>query len=308
MIAVTGASGYIGRATLVRLARAGTVVAVSRRAPSFALPDNVIWSATGDETPQPEVFAGCESVIHLAGRAHTTVAQADGQNLFDLANRRLAVDTAIAARAVGVRRFVFVSTIGVHGNWSEESVHADSPLRLDTPYALSKNAAEQELMRVSADTGIGLCIVRPTMVYGPRCPGNFTRLLNLVATGLPLPFGSMRATRSFIEVDNLASFLDACATRPLPALTKFVVGDGSDWSTAELVASMAEALRMPSRVFPFPLSILRFAAAAVGRSREVDSLTRPMQVDSTEAWKMLAWRPHVDKVRGLLNAVGAHAT
>lgn len=307
MIATTGASGYIGRATLELLGRVGPTVAVSRGAPAFQPHPNIAWRATGSDSPKPEVFAGCDCVIHLAGRAHTTVTHSDGKDLFDLANRRLAIDTATAAHAAGVKRFVFVSTIGVHGNWSEQPVHADSPLRLEAPYARSKAAAEQELVRFCAERGMALCIVRPTMVYGPRCPGNFTRLLKLVASGLPLPFGSLNAVRSFVHVDNLASFLAACATRPLPARSTFVIADGSDWSTAQLARDMAAALGKSSRVFPFPPSLLRLAAGALGRQREIDSLSRPMRVDAGNAREALAWQPPVDPAAGLSAAVRAYA-
>jgi nucleoside-diphosphate-sugar epimerase len=307
MIAVTGASGYIGRATLHWLAREGLVVGVGRAAPAFRLSPSASWRATGATAPQPAAFKGCDIVIHLAGRAHTTVATTDGQDLFDLVNRRLALDTAVAARAAGVRRFVFVSTIGVHGNWSAELVRANSPLRLETPYVRSKWAAEQELARLCGDAGMTLCIVRPPMVYGPGCPGNFQRLLRLVASGLPLPFGSMRSVRSFVHVENLASFLAASATRPLPAHSVFVIGDGSDWSTVQLVRAMAEALGKRSRAFPFPLGLLRLAASAVDRIRELDSLSRPMRVDASAAWQACAWQPSVEPASGLRDAVRAYA-
>jgi len=306
MIAITGASGYIGWATLRWLAREGPLVAIARSAPSVMPPRSVIWRVTDFAAPQPQAFSGCDNVIHLAGRAHIPISFVDGQNLFDQANRKLALDTAIAAHAAGVRRFVFVSTIGVHGNWSNVPVRPDSPLRLDTPYARSKWAAEQELASFCASAGMTLCIVRPAMVYGPRCPGNFSRLLKLVASGIPLPFGSMLSVRSFIQVDNLASFLAACATHPLPRQSIFVIGDGSDWSVTQLVRAMAKALGRHSRVFPFPLSLLRLAAITVGRSRELDSLSRPMRIDSSKAFSVCDWTPPIEPTNALKNAVIAY--
>lgn len=307
MIAVTGASGYIGRATVARLAQDGPVTAVSRSAPPQSVPQGVTWKATGDVAPSAETFEGCTAVIHLAGRAHTTVAFQDGRDLFDLSNRQLALATAAAAHAAGVRRFVFVSTVGVHGNWSEADLQPDSPLKLDSPYARSKWLAEQELAAACAASGMELCIVRPPMVYGPGCPGNFPRLLRMVGLGLPLPFGSIDAVRSFIHVDNLASFLAACATRPLPPDKIFVVGDGSDWSLIELLRVMAEGQGLRSRLFPFPVGLLRLAGRLAGRMREVDSLTRPMRIDADQARRALDWRPPLDPARALREAVQAHA-
>lgn len=303
MIAVTGANGYIGQATLQWLAREGEGgVGIGRSAPFFPLPPSTQWRILG----QPGAFADCDCVIHLAGLAHTTVATVDGLDIFDHANRQLALDTAVAAHAAGVRSFVFVSTIGVHGNWSVDPVRADSPLHLETPYARSKWAAEQALSAFCADVGMGLCIVRPPMVYGPDCPGNFPRLLKLIASGVPLPLASMRSVRSFIQVDNLASFLVARARGVLSKQSVFVIGDGSDWSTAQLTKSMAEALGRSSRMFPFPIGLLSLVAGSIGRGREFDSLARPMRIDAHQAWKQCAWLPSVDPVEGLREAVRAY--
>jgi len=303
MIAVTGANGYIGLATLQWLAREGAGgIGIGRSAPVFPLPPSTQWRIFG----HPGTFSDCDCVIHLAGRAHTTVAIDDGLDIFDKANRQLALDTAVAAHAAGVRSFVFVSTIGVHGNWSVEPVRANSPLHLETPYARSKWAAEQALSVFCADVGMRLCIVRPPMVYGPGCPGNFPRLLKLVASGVPLPLASMRSVRSFIQVDNLVSFLVMCASRVLPEQSVFVIGDGSDWSTAQLTKSMAEALGRSSRMFPFPLRLLSLVAGSIGRGREFDSLARPMRIDAHQAWEQCAWLPPIDPAEGLREAVSAY--
>lgn len=304
MIAVTGASGYIGRATLRRLALSYTsAVAIVREPPKFALPNGVDWYATGNTPPLPDAFAGCSSVIHLAGRAHiqSKKGSAPQDDLFDHANHRLAIDTAIAARDAGVQRFVFVSTIGVHGNWSDQIIDASSPLRPDTPYARSKHAAERELADICAKSGMELCVVRPTMVYGPNSPGNFSRLLKLVSSEIPLPFGSLHAVRSFIHVDNLASFLETCAVHLAPAANTYVISDGSNWSTTQLVSHMTSALGRPSRAFPFP--IRAFRPLMIPWQREIDSLTRPMLVDTTKAWEDLKWKPQIDPEQGLKDAV-----
>lgn len=291
MIAVTGAGGYIGGATVRFLAASGPVLAIGRTAPAGLERAGVQVAATGEGPPTPEMLRGCTAVVHLAGRAHTQVASERGRDLFDEVNRQLAVRTAAAARAAGVGRFVFVSSIGVHGNWSAETVRADSPARPAAAYARSKWAAEQELTAACAEQGPALVIVRPPMVYGAGCPGNFPRLVRLVRSGLPLPFGAARAVRSFVHVDNLASFLGACAVGPLPAQRTFVAGDGSDWSLAELVRGMAAALDMPSRLVSVPPGLLRLAGTLIGRRRELESLTLPLRVDWQEAGRAMGWQP-----------------
>jgi len=302
MIAVTGASGYIGSATVDELARRGhEVAAVSRAAGPRQPAVGVQWRSTGRAFPTASAFAGCQAVIHLAGRAHTNVGVVDGQDMFELENRQLALATAQAAHEAGVRRFVFVSTLGVHGAGSSDLLSADSPVRPDSAYARSKLAAEGDLAAWCARHGMELCIVRPPMVYGPRSPGNFQRLLRLVRGGVPLPFASLHARRSFIFVGNLASFLSDCANKT--ATGTYLVGDGSDWSVAELVRAMASELGTPQRIFPVPVSVLRLAGTLAGRRREVDSLTLPMRVSSAAARRDFAWQPPIVPEEALKRSV-----
>jgi UDP-glucose 4-epimerase len=307
MIAVTGASGYIARTLVGHLAARGHAVrALSRSDPPGDIPAGVEWRRVADGLPGAADLAGCDAVVHLAGRAHTRIAVADGRDLFDEANRVLALRTAEVALASGVQRFVFVSTVAVHGTWSAVPVNGASPIRLDSPYARSKWRAEEEL-RGRLDAGpMQLSIVRPPMVYGRACPGNLARLVRLVASGLPLPLGSAHVARSLIHVENLASYLERCAVHPA-ASGSFVPGDGSDWTIPELIVAIADALGHAARLVPFPPSVLRAAAGLLGRARDLDSLTRPMLVDPVEAAERLDWRPFVDPGPALRDAVKSHA-
>ena len=292
MIAVTGASGYIGRAVVAELARRGlSVAAVSRSANGGKAPAGVERRCIGAALPCAANFAACDTVIHLAGRAHTTVAVAGGRDLFDEENRQLALITAEAAHSIGARRFVFVSTLGVHGRGANMPLRGDSPAHPDLPYARSKWAAEQELTAWCAAHEMALCIVRPPMVYGPHCPGNFLRLVRMVRSGMPLPFAALHAQRSFIYVDNLASFLAECATQH--ATGAYVVADGSDWSVEQLVRAIGAELQLPVRNFPVPVALLRLVGKLAGKQREVDSLTLPMLVDAELARREFGWQPRV---------------
>ncbi|MDO5896974.1 NAD-dependent epimerase/dehydratase family protein [Agrobacterium sp. Azo12] len=290
MIGVTGASGYIGSAVVRTLSETGPVFAIGRAETCDVLPANAVWRSMSVNQPTPSLFEGCDSVIHLAGLAHAQ-GGVSGEKDFDAANRQLAVDCALAAYNSGVKRFVFVSTMAVHGNWSINPIRADSELRLDTPYARSKWAGEQALRELCFSLNMELCIVRPAMVYGYQSPGNFARLLKLVEFGMPLPFKSMTSKRSFTSVQNLSSFLIACTQAELPEISTFVFGDGSDWSTLELVTKIANFKNLRLRLFSIPSFVFSRASEFAGRKREYESLSKPMTIEWEHAWNECKWSP-----------------
>ncbi|WP_151208999.1 NAD-dependent epimerase/dehydratase family protein [Bordetella petrii] len=285
---MTGASGYIGQALLRQACERGHQVAVYTRRPTES--GGIATLPFG--APIPDDFRQADALINLAGRAHTTDA-GDGRDAFDEANHQLPVRLAEQARLAGVRRFVQVSSIGVHGNASALALTESSPLAPDTPYTRSKVRGEQALHALFAATPQALAIVRPPMVYGPGCPGNFARLRRLLQTGLPLPFGAADARRSFIFVDNLVDLLLHCAAHP-NGHGVYVAGDGSDYAVPQLLRAMGRELGRPARLFPVPPACLRGAALLVGLRREMDSLTRSLLVDWTHARTTLAWTPPID--------------
>jgi nucleoside-diphosphate-sugar epimerase len=303
-IAVTGASGYIGLALLRCLASRGHKVRAFGRHELVTDDSAARWYIKPDGCPDSTDLQNCDAIVHLAGRAHTRVALQDGVDLFDDANRKLACATAAAARDAGVARFVQVSTLGVHGNWSAQPVNETSPLIGDTPYALSKIAAEQELAEQLRDSATTLTIVRPPMVYGAGCPGNFPRLVKLVKSGIPLPFGNVTGIRSFVHVDNLASMLAYCAETP-NVDGVFVVGDGSDFELPDLIRAIAAGVQTSSRLVPFPPGLLRLAAKIIGRQREIDSLTRPMPVDWSKI-RASGWMPALNAASALAGTLASY--
>lgn len=298
-VAITGANGYIGGVlTHHCLGRDIEVIACSRTPPA-----SLIGTGNGqltahhsiDGIPDPDAIKGCSAIVHLAGRAHNFNAPDADAALFDWSNHQLAVKTAESAIRAGVQRFIQVSTLSVHGNWSETPVDENSALQATTPYALSKMAAEVSLAALCQTAGMELCIVRPPLVYGRGCPGNFVRLIRLIQSGLPLPLRSVDAHRSFIYVENLADFLRHCIDRPqLTGQSKFVIGDGSDWSMPELVRAAARALGVPARLVPFPPAILQQGGSLMGRRREIDSITRSLLVNWSRARTECHWAPVID--------------
>jgi UDP-glucose 4-epimerase len=305
-IAVTGASGYIGRATVNRLTDQGhEVIALTRRLSAHHAAGAGIWLERAEGLPLAADLVGCGAVIHLAGRAHTNIATKDGLDLFNDANHRLALDCSVIARDANVASFVLVSTLGVHGNWSNTPISEHSLLQGNTPYARSKIAGEQAVTEALHDSATRLCIVRPPMVYGPACPGNFTRLVKLIRTGLPLPFRSVTSMRSFIHISNLTAFLARCALTSSVHGT-YVIADGSDFALPTLIRRIGVGLQRPTRLVPCSPVLLRALARLIGKQTELDSLTRPMCVDWSRA-RAGGWSPPIPPDTALADTVGAYA-
>lgn len=301
-IAVTGATGYIGRQLVRAAAERGHAVLALVRRPDDELARFASQHVMDGELPRH--LEGVDAIAHLAGLAHVRrTGRSDGA-AFEDANRQFALTVADAAQHAGVARLAYVSSIGVHGNRSDAPIVESSPFAPDTPYAVSKLMGEQALTRFHAQTPSRLVIVRPPMVYGPGCPGNLPRLARLVARGLPLPFATVTARRSLVYVGNLVDFL-LRAIQPDVAGECFVVGDGSDFSLAELVTLMAGAAGVRSRMFPVPPALLRAGARALCLRREMDSLTRPMLVDWSHARTALGWSPPFEPDEAMATTLAA---
>jgi nucleoside-diphosphate-sugar epimerase len=213
---------------------------------------------------------------------------------------------ARAAAAAGVRRFVFISSVKVHG----EATAPGRPFREDDPpapmdaYGISKMEAEQALWEVSAATGMELVIIRPPLVYGPGVKANFAALVRLVRRGWPLPLGAIHNQRSLVSLDNLVDLIMTCLRHPRAADEAFLVSDGQDLSTTELVRCLGKALGRVPVLVPVPATLLRGLAAATGRSEVVQRLCGTLQVDVTRARQLLGWSPPVPVAEGLRRAVG----
>jgi nucleoside-diphosphate-sugar epimerase len=286
-ITVTGADGFIGLPLVELLITAGhRVIPVTRK-------DFVLGDQQSSGTKLELAIQGSQVVIHLAGRAHVLrETNTDPLTEFRRNNVDGTLTVAEAAVRAGVKRFIFMSSIGVLGNASGKvrfnESNQPSP---EGPYAISKWEAEQALQSVAQRTGLEVVVVRPPLVYGANVKGNFLRLVRLVQSGLPLPFGSIHNLRSYVGVHNLCDFLLLCAMDPSAVGRVFHVADGEDVSTPELLKIIAAATRRKPRVFRCPPALLRAAASMAGRIADLDRLTTTLLVDSTLARTELGWRP-----------------
>ena len=308
-VLVTGASGFVGRTLLPALSlRSNVIVAAIRAALGDRdTPSNSV--AIGDinaATNWSDALHGGDAVVHLAARVHVMSENArDPLREFRRVNTDGTLNLARQAAAAGVKRFIFLSTIGVNGNSTSHGnffTETSASLPHD-PYSVSKHEAEVGLRAISKSTGMEIVIIRPTLVHGSKAPGNFGKLTRLVSKGLPLPLASIDNRRSLVGIDNLVDFIVTCLEHPAAANETFLASDGEDLSTPDLIRRMARAMDRPARLLPVPKSVLIAAAAMLGKRDMAQRLCGSLQVDISKARALLGWNPPVSVDEGLRRAV-----
>jgi nucleoside-diphosphate-sugar epimerase len=200
-----------------------------------------------------------------------------------------------------VQRFVFLSSIKVHGEFSAagQPFKPDDALQPTDPYGLSKYEAEQGLKAIAAQTGMQVVIVRPPLVYGPGVKANFLSMMRWLQRGVPLPLGAIHNQRSLIGLGNLVSLLEQCIAHPAAANQTFLASDGHDVSTTELLQAMAEALRIKPRLLPLPQALLEGTLGLLGRSGMAQRLCGNLAVDTSHTRTTLGWTPPHSLQQGL---------
>jgi nucleoside-diphosphate-sugar epimerase len=301
-IEITGSTGFVGNALTTALNKFRVHRAL-RQTALDPLPGDAIVGDIGPDTDWRAALIGVDCVVHLAARTHVLQETAhDSLAAFRHINvdgtRRLAEQAA----ATGVRRFVFLSSIKVNGEANVEHAftETDAPAPEDA-YGISKREAEDVLREISARTGMEVVILRPPLVYGPGVKGNFLRLLHAIDCGLPLPLGSVKNRRSLIHVANLADAIVACIDAPAAANQTFLVSDGEDLSTPELIRQLAVGMGKSAWLLPCPVALLEMGAAMVGQRAAVARLTGTLAVDETKLRLTLGWHPRIPLDQGLID-------
>lgn len=290
-ILVTGANGFIGAHLCQELSSRGiSFRATARNSNTNNYADFVSCDLETAESLD-QLVDGCEVVVHLAGRAHVT--NDDSLEKYQVANEFVTRRLANAAAKSGMTRFVYLSSIKVNGESNDSDLpfrSSDKPIPLDN-YGRSKLAAEQALQEICRVNKMEYVIIRPTLVYGKGVKANFSALISAVKRGIPLPIATVKNARSMIGINNLVDLIIATCTNQKAANQTFLASDGIDTSTPALVQLIAKSLNRPSRIFPFPVFVLRLLAAPVGKSSFIDKLTGSLTVDISHTTNTLNWKP-----------------
>ena len=304
-VLVTGANGFIGQALCRRLLAEGWHVrgAIRSLSQKAALPpgiDIVEIGSIGPSTEWDTALEGIDTVVHLAARVHVMdESSADPIIEYRKINADGTKHLAQIAQSKKVRRFVFVSSIKVNGEGREAPyTEADQPEPID-PYGISKFEAENELHRIADNTAIEVVILRPPLVYGPEVKANFLQLIKLINRGIPFPLAGVKNHRSMIFIENLVDALFTCATHPRAVGNTFLVSDGTDVSTPELIQKISFALGKHVRIFALPPWLLRLLGRLSGKYETVSRLLDSLFVDSTKIRTELDWKAPFSMEEGL---------
>ena len=317
-ILVTGATGFVGKQLVARLLQGDrdTRVSVAVRRVG-AWDERVSQHIVADLAPTTDWSVALEDIfalVHCAARVHVMNETAsDPLSEFRRTNVAGTIRLGHQAAAAGVRRFVFISSIKVNGeaNAARHPFSAEDIPAPEDPYGISKLEAERGLQDIASRAGMELVIVRPPLVYGPGVRANFATMIRWLQLGVPLPLGAIHNRRSLVALDNLVDLVRVCLTHPKAAGQTFLVSDGEDVSTTELLRRMGRALGRPARLVPVPVPCLRVVAALLGKRDMARRLCDSLQVDIRKTQNILGWSPPVtmdQTLRELARKLGDQVT
>ena len=302
---ITGATGFVGTALCRRLLHEGLQVRGAVHTPSSqrCLPQNseaVFIDSIGPDTSWASALAGVDIVVHLAARTHVMRDDSyDPLEAYRLINLAGTERLAHAAAASGVKRFIYLSSVKVNGEGREGPyTELDVPAPEDA-YGISKCEAEQALRQVEKETGMEVVILRPLLVYGQGVKANFLNLMRIVGRGIPLPLARIENKRSMVYLDNLVDAIIVCISKDQAAGKTYLISDGDDVSTPELIRRVSKALGRPARLFHFPLFLIRLAGKLTGKTEAVNRLLGSLVVDSSKIRRELGWIPQYTMAQGL---------
>jgi nucleoside-diphosphate-sugar epimerase len=311
---LTGTTGFIGKAIVQNLLlckKSNNFLTLAIRHPSDTLQSNiksVLINNILPTTDWSQALANAKVVIHLAARAHILNDTATNPLVnFRETNTAGTLNLARQAATAGVRRFIFISSIGVNGNQTFDKPFTVTDIPNPTePYAISKHEAELGLKQIAAQTGMEVVIIRPPLVYGANAPGNFGKLIKTLASRIPLPLGSIHNHRSLVALPNLIDLITTCIDHPAAANQTFLVSDGEDLSTTDLLRRLGHALGKPARLLPVPQKLLETTLTLLGKRAIAQRLCGNLQIDMTHTCQTLNWKPPVNVDEALYQTAQAY--
>jgi nucleoside-diphosphate-sugar epimerase len=315
-ILVTGATGFIASHLIPILHQQDCkIIAAVRSLPHFTLPASVNTIVVGnidENTNWKEALKDVDIVIHLAARAHILQDNASNPEAEFIKVNTLGTSNLVQQSIqANVKHFLFVSSIGAVTTLSDEILTEQSVCQPDTPYGESKLQAENSLIELAKNSQMNWTILRPTLVYGQGNPGNMERLMKLIQRKLPLPFGAINNRRSFVYVGNLVDAIVTIITHPKAANQTFIISDGEDVSTAQLIRQIADCLELPCSLLPVPLILLKLIGSmgdGIEQVRQkpfilnrstINRLSGSLWVDSSKLRHLLDWKPPYTFEQGL---------
>lgn len=305
-VLVTGATGFVGAILCDVLTRRGYTVRAATRVDG-PLPDfvgeAVVVGDIGANTHWGDALAGVDLIVHTAARAHV-LNDAACNTVYVETNAHGTRRLAACAAESGTRRFVYLSSIKVNGEetTSRPYTSQDPPGPRDS-YGTSKWLGEKYLLDVVARSGMEAAIVRSPLVYGSGVRANFLRLLHWIDKGRPLPFGAVRNRRSLVSVWNLCDLLTQLLTHPLAPGRTWMVSDGDDLSTPELIQRIARAMNRRVSMPRIPVALMRTLGVLAGRAALINRMCGSLTVDITQTRRKLDWSPPMSVDEALARTV-----
>jgi nucleoside-diphosphate-sugar epimerase len=310
-ILVTGANGFVGLNIYKHLIKLNySVKGIVRNLDNALINCDSKYILVGNidaETHWDNALDGIDCIIHCAGKAHTMNKKVE-LDIYRKVNREGTKNLAEQAAEAGVKRLIFLSSVKVNGESTGKSNSVKLFTTKDIPnphdnYAISKFEAEKALWEVASKTGLEVVVIRLPLVYGHGAKGNLAHLIKIIYSKIPLPLGGIQNKRSLIGIDNLTDMLVRCVEHPDIAGKTFLVSDGEDLSTPELIRLLASALGQSAKLFTIPTFLLKFLGFVIGKQKEIDRLTDSLQIDSSHVREILNWTPLVSVEEGIRKMV-----
>ena len=299
-VLITGATGFVGRAFIkkLKLSESYKIIVAIRKVDTTLISDSYLYiPELSSRTKWPFQEVSIDIIVHLAAKAHS---RASLECLLEV-NAGATINLAKQASEAGVKRMIFLSTIGVNGNTSTKPLDETCPEKPHNDYSFSKQQAEIGLLNIANSSSLEVVILRAPLIYGPNAPGNFNKLFKLVRLGLPLPFRSINNSRSFISIDNLIDLLTVCLDHPSASNQTFLISDNDDLATSQLIKYIGVSIKKRVILFPFPKFLFEKILIFMGNRKLAESLFSDMQINSAKVRKSLNWDSKVGVEESILN-------